>query len=114
MRGTNIGALRDRVTLDPGTNSYPAGDGGQQTRTFDTDPKRYWASVEALASDKQYFLEGFSSSRISYTVTMRIKEELKNGDRLLWKGRKLSIVGAPVKDFEKGTMVMACSEKAER
>ena len=47
-------------------------------------------------------------------MTMRINDELKNGDRLLWKGRKLSIVGAPVKDYEKGTMVAACSEKAER
>lgn len=105
-RSPAIGTLRDRVQLRRRDMTLE-GEGGHTTVYIPL--ATVWARVRALAP-RQVQEAGARGATASHTVVMRFRADLSPGDRIVWRGRKLDILGAEDLNGRRAFLNCRCAE----
>jgi len=105
----SIGRYRDRVTIEPTTQSNESADSYGLTDTYAT-AVTVWADVEHLSGERRY-VDSTGRYVISYSVSMRYTDKVKLNSRLKWGSRYLYIADISG-DKAKDTMKLMCREAA--
>ena len=101
-----LGALRDRVQIRR-RDRVDDGSGGFVTTYFPL--ATVWARVRALGSRPGQAADGRGSS-ISHSVVLRYRTDIVPGDRLVFGGRALDVVGADDLNGRRAFLSCTCSE----
>lgn len=101
-----IGALRDRVNFQRRDMSPDAA--GGHTITF-VSIATLWARVRALSSRQLTRTDGRAVS-ISHTVTLRYRDDVAPGDRLVYRDRNLEVISASDRDGNRAWLTCLCAE----
>ncbi|MDR3475192.1 MAG: phage head closure protein [Devosia sp.] len=101
-----IGALRDRVQIRR-RDTADDGQGGSVTTYFPL--ATVWARVRQLSSRSGQAADGRTSS-ITHSVVLRYRTDIGPGDRLVYLGRTLDVVGADDLNGRRAYLACTCSE----
>jgi SPP1 family predicted phage head-tail adaptor len=101
-----IGALGDRVQIKRRDMSID--DEGGAIVTF-VPIATVWARVRALSARQAQAGDGRVAS-ISHSVVLRYRADIKPGDRLVFAGRDLDVVGAADLNGRRAYLSCTCSE----
>ena len=103
-----IGTLTARVQLQRRATTDE--DEGGEVATF-TPIATVWARVQPLTTRAAFEADGRGQA-ISHSVVMRYRTDLKPGDRVLYRGRVLAIVGAADLNGQQAYLSCQCIERA--
>ena len=101
-----IAALRDRVQIC--RRDMAASDDGGHITTF-VPIATVWGRVRALAARQTETGDGRTAT-ISHTVVLRYRTDIAPGDRLVYRGRNLAIIGADDLNGRRAFLSCTCSE----
>jgi SPP1 family predicted phage head-tail adaptor len=101
-----IGTLTDRVQLLRRDTS--AEDGGGHVTVY-VPMAKVWSRVRPVSRRSGQAADGRAVT-ISHMAVMRYRNDIKPGDRLLYRGRKLDVVTAGDLNGRRAYLSCACSE----
>ena len=103
-----IGTLTARVQLQRRITTDE--DEGGEVAAF-TPIATVWARVRPLTARAAFEADGRGQA-ISHSVVLRYRTDLKPGDRILYRGQVLCIVGASDLNGQQAYLSCQCSERA--
>jgi SPP1 family predicted phage head-tail adaptor len=103
-----LGSLRDRVQIRR-RDVVDDGQGGSVTTYFPL--ATVWARVRQLSSRQGQAADGRVSA-ITHSVVLRHRTDIGPGDRLVYLGRNLDVVGADDLNGRRAYLSCTCSETA--
>lgn len=68
-----------------------------------------WARVRALSSRQLTRADG-RAANISHTVTLRYRDDIVPGDRLIYRNRNLEVISASDRDGNRAWLTCLCAE----
>lgn len=101
-----IGTLTDRIQLKRRDMSVQS-DGGHLALFVPITS--LWARVRSLTGRQGTSADG-RAVEISHAVVMRFRNDIKPGDRLVYRGRNLDVVSAADLNGRRAYLSCACSE----
>jgi len=102
----SIGTLTDRVQLR--RREMTGEDEGGHIALF-VPVTSLWARVRSLTGRQGTSADG-RAVEISHTVVFRFRNDVKPGDRILYRGRSLDVVSAADLNGRRAYLSCACSE----
>jgi SPP1 family predicted phage head-tail adaptor len=103
-----LGTLTDRVTLESKvTSNEPEGGETAVYATLAT----VWARVRQLSA-RQSTMADARGQTISHGVVIRFRTDLKPGDRIVYRGRRLEIAALADINGRRAYLSCQCSERA--
>ncbi len=106
MNAPTIGSLTDRVALQS-RQSLPEGEGGHGALYVPITS--LWARVRALTTRQQADRDGRGFA-VSHSVVVRFRTDVQPGDRFVWRGRLLEVLGATDLDGRRTWLSCTCTE----
>jgi SPP1 family predicted phage head-tail adaptor len=106
-RGPAIGTLTDRVQLMRRETARES-EGGQSSVFLPLGT--VWSRVRSLAG-RQSFAADARGSEVSHSVVMRFRGDVRPGDRIVYRGRALSVVSAGDLNGQRAFLSCACSDR---
>lgn len=106
MSGEFAGALRERVTIEQPPPGRDAVGGRQGMWRYDG---AVWARVTPLAPSGAVVADALSALP-RWSVTMRKREGVLPGCRLVWRGRFLIVMSGMSDPADPARMVLTCEE----
>ncbi len=104
--GPAIGELRDRVALRSRVTTGE--DEGGETVLF-VPLATVWARVTTLTPRRVELADGRAVS-VTHTVVLRYRTDISAGDRLVYAGRDLDVLGAEDLNGRRAYLVCTCAE----
>ena len=101
-----LGALRDRVQLR--RRDAVSDEAGGHVITF-VPIATVWARVRALSPRSIQTADG-RAAQVTYAVVLRYRDDIKAGDRLVFQGRALDVIGADDLNEQRIYLSCQCSE----
>jgi len=101
-----IGTLTDRVELK---RREMAGEAGGGHMTLFVPVASLWARVRSLTGRQGTSADGRAVA-ISHSVVLRFRNDVRPGDRLVYRGRNLDVVSAADLNGRRAYLSCACSE----
>ncbi|GHA29341.1 hypothetical protein GCM10007989_26150 [Devosia pacifica] len=101
-----IGTLTDRIELFTKVTSRNAS-GGQETIFVPNGS--VWARVRSLRGRRTSHLDGRAAS-ISHSVVIRYRSDLRAGDRIVYRGRRLEVQGTEDLNGRRAYLGCSCVE----
>lgn len=101
-----LGTLRDRVALKRKEMS-PEAEGGHTVVYVPT--ATVWARVHSLKG-RETREAGGRHARVSHSVVMRFRTDVKAGDRIVYRGRPLEVLSADDLNGRRAYLSCACAE----
>lgn len=102
-----LGTLTDRVVLKRKITTDEA-EGGE-TAVFSA-LATVWARVRPLGT-RQSFDSDARGQSVSHSVVMRFRTDLKAGDRIVYRGRDLEVLGTSDLNGRRAYLSCQCSER---
>lgn len=103
-----IGTLTDRVQLQ--RREMTREDEGGHATVF-VPVATVWSRVRALSARAAFAADG-AGAAISHAVVMRFRQDVKPGDRFVYRGRHLSVVSANDLNGRRAYLSCQCAETA--
>jgi SPP1 family predicted phage head-tail adaptor len=102
-----LGTLTDRVVLKRKITTDE--DEGGVTAVYSTLAP-VWARVRALGT-RQSFETDARGQSVSHAVVMRFRTDLKAGDRIIYRGRDLEVLGTSDLNGRRAYLSCQCAER---
>ena len=102
-----LGTLTDRVVLKRKITTSE--DEGGTTAVYST-LATVWARVRALGT-RQSFETDARGQGVSHAVVMRFRADLQAGDRVVYRGRDLDVLGATDLNGRRAYLSCQCAER---
>ena len=102
-----LGTLTDRVVLKRRITTSE--DEGGATAAYST-LATVWARVRTLAA-RQSFETDARGQSVSHVVVMRFRTDIKAGDRVVYRGRDLDVLGTSDLNGRRAYLTCQCTER---
>lgn len=106
MKVSNVGAMRERVTIYSQTQAVD--DAGDITTTW-AQGATCWARMRPLSAN-QVELAGRDDAIRRYQMTVRYRTDITTNSRIVWRGRRFDVTGATDETEQRQFLTVFLSE----